>query len=231
MSNDDPSVVKYIITSDEYDRLKHFEVKCQELFEEIKSLKELQSNAQTGKGDYIVIDNDVKDFNSVTKIVPNNEKPLINFSVPLIKNDENDDFDEQSLIYLVPSEHKSNAKVLLEELKQRGNELTWNSSGIVFVNQVSIPNSNMFYLFPYLFFKNFPVKKVEGLFEVESKLREMGLTKYVLINNANQSSTDNTKGRGEQDLLAISDREQLGETFKWYFIGLEVKKSYFSFFF
>lgn len=212
MSNNDPSVVKYIITSDEYDRLKHFEVKCQELFEELKTLKESKSLKQVGKGDYYVVDSGTEDT-PVLKVVPNNDSPLINFSVPLIKNDENDDFDEQSLLHLVPADHKNSASLLLNELKRRGNELTWNSSGIIFIDQVSIPNSNIFFLFPYLFYRHFPTKKIEGLLELQSKLKEMGLGKYFLLNTESDQKNE-LHGRGEINLQMKS--------VNWYFLGLKV---------
>ncbi len=219
MSNEDPSVIKYIITSDEYDRLKHFEVKCQELFEEIRKLKELSSKSQTGKGDYFVVTESKDEKTPVLNIVPNSDEQLINFSVPLIKNDDNDDFDEESLLYLVPQEHKNKAHMLLSELKSRGNELTWNSSGIVFINQIAIPNTNIFYLFPYLFQKHLPKKKIEGFTEVQGKLINMGLSNYLEKNENMNSLSINPNNFTGNGLDSMKQSETVVVSNHWYFIG------------
>ena len=223
MSHDDPSVVKYIITSDEYERLKHFEVKCQELFEEIKQIK--SNSNQVGKGDYYVINNDSSSETPALKVLPNEDHPLINFSVPLIKNDENDNFDEESLLHLVPSQHVNNARALLNALKQRGNELTWNTFGIVFIDLVAIPNSDVYFLFPYLFHKKFPVKKIDGLVEVFTKLKDMGLERYFILNQDQKSEPplDNLTGNGVTTTIKADVDEMVESTeseMPWYYIGL-----------
>ena len=67
-----------------------------------------------------------------------------------------------------------------------GNELTWSSTGIIYVDETSIPNSNIFELFPYLF----RAKRPKGLIGFEDfcdKIVEMGLVRlcctYVLTDH------------------------------------------------
>lgn len=75
----------------------------------------------------------------------------------------------------IPKGQKQAAKKLLFELNQRPNELTWNSDGVIFIDQVSVPGSNMFTLFPLLFKKQKP-KNIHGLDDFEKKIDQMQLS-------------------------------------------------------
>ena len=90
--------------------------------------------------------------------------------------------DEKQLLLLVPKGLKKNALHLLQEFDKRGNELTWNSSGTIFIDQVAIPGSNLFTLFPFLF-KLRRSEKLIGLSDLIQKIDDMGLSSYIVNKN------------------------------------------------
>ena len=122
--------------------------------------------------------------------------------------------DEKQLLLLVPKGLKKNAQHLLAEFDQRGNELTWNSSGTIFVDQVAVPGSNMFTLFPLLF-KVRRSEKLIGLNDLINKINDMGLSSYIVHEHSlkrktihnNQESQKKIKGEGQSD------------EFPWYYLG------------
>ena len=81
---------------------------------------------------------------------------------------------ENRLLLFIPKGEKKRAKQLLSEFDQRPNELTWNSEGIIFVDQVSIPLSNIYTFFPLLFKKKQP-KNMPGFEDFVAKIKQMGL--------------------------------------------------------
>jgi hypothetical protein len=86
-------------------------------------------------------------------ILPSAAPAEITYDNQITAGDENDCFDEEKLLKLVPSEYKEKAESLLNEFDLRGNELTWNPSGIIFIDQVAIPNSNIFEILPLVYKK------------------------------------------------------------------------------
>ncbi len=116
------------------------------------------------------------------------------------------------MLKLIPKGNKKPAKLLLNEFNARGNELTWNSNGTLFINQVSIPGSNMYFLFPLLFKKK-RSSDLPGLVQLISKINDMGLGDF--INNTqlkkNQSSFS-TRNVSEKDNPSINET-------KWWYIG------------
>ncbi len=112
---------------------------------------------------------------------------------------------------LVPKGFKKNAQHLLEEFDKRGNELTWNSSGTIFIDQVSVPGSNLFTLFPLLF-KLRRSEQLVGLKDLIQKINDMGLSSYIVNQNNVKKKVKNhkeidKKGHGESD------------DFPWYYLG------------
>ena len=55
-----------------------------------------------------------------------------------------------------------------------GNEVTWSSSGIIYIDGSSLPNSNIFDLFLYIFRAKKP-KNLVGFSDFCDKIIEMGL--------------------------------------------------------
>ena len=79
------------------------------------------------------------------------------------------------MLRFVPSRFQLQAKILLEQFNSLGTELNWNSDGVIFIDQVSVPGSNMFTLFPLLFKKQKP-KNIQGLDDFEKKIEQMQLS-------------------------------------------------------
>jgi hypothetical protein len=98
-----------------------------------------------------------------------------------MKTDENDVFDEKRLLNGVPLKSKNDAKILINNFDQRGNELTWNSNGVVFIDQVAIPKSNIYEIFPLLYRSRKNFKAIPGLLETVNKIELMGLSSYIKI--------------------------------------------------
>lgn len=82
-----------------------------------------------------------------------------------------------------------------------GNELTWSSSGTIFIDGISIPDSNIFQLFPYLFRAKRP-KDLIGFDDFTNKIIEMGLNDFIYkkpktyqakVNPTTTSKSDQTK--------------------------------------
>lgn len=115
-----------------------------------------------------------------TEDVPN--KSNIVYPNAILKDDLNDNFDETQLLELVPKPYRLKAKSLLQKFDARADELTWNSSGIVFIDQVSIPNSNFYVIFPLLF-KRKKSNNVIGFNDVALKIKIMGLEDFILTKN------------------------------------------------
>lgn len=114
---------------------------------------------------------------------------------------------------LIPKGNKKAAKILLSEFNARGNELTWDSNGTLFIDQVSIPGSNMYFLFPILFKKK-RSSHLPGLQQLISKINDMGLSDF--INNSQMQMTHNafsSRNLPEKDAVPINETE------KWWYLG------------
>jgi len=136
---------------------------------------------------------------SITDVLPEDTAPPPHFNNRLCENDLNDSFDENQLLRFVPKRFKEKGKVLLQLFDERPDELTWDSSGIIYVDQTSIPNSNIFTLFPYLFRRKIPKDVINAGFPdflkkiVEMKLEHLVNCNTVSILRSNQSSTESVK--------------------------------------
>lgn len=122
----------------------------------------------------------------IAEVSPNTTAPEYSFSSPIQKDDLNDIFDEEQLISLISKPNREKAKQLLQIFNERSNELTWNSSGTIFIDQVSIPNTNIFVLFPLLFKKSKP-KNINGLNALIQKINDMGLGDYIYSKRSKKS--------------------------------------------
>jgi hypothetical protein len=80
---------------------------------------------------------------------------------------------------MVLPRYRRQAQTLLQQFNQRGNELTWNSDGVIFIDQTSIPESNIFQLFPYLFKMKHP-KDMAGFDDFQQKIHDMGLDHLIV---------------------------------------------------
>jgi hypothetical protein len=80
---------------------------------------------------------------------------------------------------MVPQRHRQQAQILLQQFDKRGNELTWNSDGIIYIDQISLPQSNIFLLFPYLFKMKHP-KDLPAFEDFRKKIHDMGLDHLIV---------------------------------------------------
>ena len=80
---------------------------------------------------------------------------------------------------MVLPKYRRQAATLLHQFDTRGNELTWNSNGTIFIDQTSIPNSDIYVLFPYLFKQKHP-KHLSGFDDFINKIKDMGLDHLIL---------------------------------------------------
>jgi hypothetical protein len=100
---------------------------------------------------------------------------------------------------------------LLQQFDKRGNELTWNSDGIIFIDQVSIPNSDIYILFPYLFKRKHP-KNLAGFQDFVKKICDMGLG-HLIVSGIDRM----TKNKSLQSLSTDQSGQGLSEN--WWYIG------------
>ena len=120
-----------------------------------------------------------------SEVLEANTFPPIHFNTEVFQNDLNTQFDQKVLLQTVPEKFKSQAKSLLEVFDDRSNEFTWDRMGNIYVDQVSIPNANMFKIFPKLFQKSQP-KRLSGLQDVKNKIKSMGLN-YLILSGTNST--------------------------------------------
>lgn len=225
-----PVLKKILLDFSEYERLKHIESEYLKLqhsnsfqgqigkgVDEIDPL--INASNQSGFG----LTNESGTESSSSSIVPAaatlepkiKEYPPTNFDVKLVKDDLNDVFDEQKLLALVPNSHKKSAKILLTQFDKRGEELTWNSTGTIFINQISIPGSNIYVLFPLLFKKQY--KKIQGFDEFVQKINDMGLNDLIVVKAKYKSYEPNDIVK--QTLIGGANAKSDSIAVPWWYIG------------
>jgi hypothetical protein len=83
-SDEDPLLVKFLITSLEFEKLKYYESKYHALTKEVENLK--SQITHLGLGNFVVVQNNSDQIETrPLKEVESTAKPLINYSVPLKK--------------------------------------------------------------------------------------------------------------------------------------------------
>lgn len=129
------------------------------------------------------------------------------------KSDLSNHFEDESLLKLIPNKFKERAKSLLIQLQKHPSDITWTSNGTIFLGQNSLPNSNIFDLFPKLF-KPLPhPEKTIYLLEIATTIATLGLGKYI-----NQKLIS-----GLTRKVPLKNSEQLktkiNSTKHWYYLG------------
>ena len=141
----------------------------------------------------------------VTTDIPNTTPPS-HFSNPLFQNDMNDAFDENALLKKVPKLFKKKASLLLKAFDERANEITWDASGNIYLDEQVLPNANIFQLFPYLFRKKSP-KHLQGISDLVQKLNTMGLS-HLINCNVEKFKVPSKPSSGEGE-----------STMNWWYLG------------
>lgn len=106
--------------------------------------------------------------------------PINQPNVVIVKDDENTLFNENNLLKTVSKPHVKKAQILLNAINQRSSELSWNLDGTIIINQIPIPNSNIFEIFRYLFLRNKKINAVGFIYLVD-KIQLMGLTHLITV--------------------------------------------------
>ena len=118
--------------------------------------------------------------------------------------------DVERLLKLAPAKYRSQAAALIRQFQNRGNELTWNSDSVIFIDKVSIPQSNIFALFPYLFKHKHP-KTLNGFQDFVQKIREMQL-QHLIVTKTGQSISP-------QVSTQVSNADLSRNSQNWWYLG------------
>jgi hypothetical protein len=150
-------------------------------------------------------------IDEVTSIKPSHLEKLQHYDVPLHKNDDNDSFDEEELLRHVPESQRLKAKVLINYFNKNPEQITWNSSGVIFIDQVSIPNSNIFQIFHCLFDPKCSSGSKAGLDELVYKLKSLHLDHLISFEAKKDSPRDSSNASNTNN----SNNDEL----PWWFLG------------
>ena len=102
-------------------------------------------------------------------------RPQLSFSIAHPKDDLNDKFDENHLLKTIQPKFRRQAQILLKEFDKRPNQITWTTDGTLLIDQISIPQSNIFVIFPLLFKSVRTAIKLPGYQDLVLKIHEIGL--------------------------------------------------------
>lgn len=115
---------------------------------------------------------------NVSTLATPNSTPALKFDHVLQQQRTNDKFDQKRLLRFVPTNFKEKARQLLEKIDENPEQLTFSSDGIIYVNKISIPDSDIFLWFPFLFKARHP-KNLEGFEDFYNQIHELGLTHLI----------------------------------------------------
>lgn len=110
----------------------------------------------------------------LVEVQPSTSNPGSIPQFPIAKNQEHDNFDKSFLLKLISRRQRSAAKKVLDVIELKPQELNFDSSGSVFIDQTSIPQANFHVIFPLLFKKG-QFSKIPGYEEVCLKLKDLGV--------------------------------------------------------
>lgn len=138
----------------------------------LKQLQTLLTNSnsetkQTGTGFEDLLPNKIDHVDLDITPLPASEN-IIEKSIP------HDDFDTKKLINLVPLPFHKKAQLLLQKINEFPLDITYNTAGDLFINSQSIPNANIYEIFPNLYKKR-SKKHIPGFEEMVNKLAELNL--------------------------------------------------------
>jgi hypothetical protein len=134
-------------------------------------------------------------------------------SVVIQKSRQSDNVFDKGLLESVPPAFLQRAEKLLKALSDNVNELSWDKQGVIFIDQKSLPDSDIKSLFPKLFRKVSHPDKIMYLNEVSSKIASLGLGS--LINRRLTAGLSRTKPVLNQNEL----REKIVGLKNWWYIG------------
>jgi len=129
------------------------------------------------------------------------------------RSGQSDNTLDKFLLKNVPTQYLQHAKKLLNELHKNVHAISWDQTGIICIDKIILPNSNIKILFPKLLKKVLNSYKVKYLNEVSSKIATLGLGS--LINQNLTYGLIRTKSISNHlELLAKISAQN-----KWWYIG------------
>lgn len=140
------------------------------------------------------------------------QQNLSTFDVSIKKDEDHSVFDNNQLLSMIPNKSIKSAKQLLFKLLEQPNEITWNGSGMLFINGISIPKSNFFLIFRKLFVQS--KSKLPGFDEFLNKLNELGLNNYVKPKI--ETDTSQTLIESSNSVLPVLEEQS---NVQWWYIG------------
>ena len=174
--------------------------------EKLSEIKNILQNNQIGSGSSDLSPapvNYVKNDN----IPPTFDPEDVKKSVP------HDSYDKEELIKSVQPVFQSKARDLLNALDENPLEINFSTKGEIFINNNSIPNANIFKIFPELFVKK-SVKPLPGMSEIVTKIASLGLGHFI-----NRGITKGLK-RSKNSSHNFEDlHQQIKKMKSWWFIG------------
>ena len=167
------------------------------------------SNTQSGEG--------LHTLNSDTLIPEREEHPLVQTPFPVTpiiqhKSREHDQFDHAAVIQKLPKLYQERAKKLLEVFDLNEDQLTYNETGILFINGVAIIGSNFFQMLPHLFGAK-PKRVLPGFNQLVTQICSMGYGKLIngsLVRGLHRSKPIPNTPEIMKELKSIRD---------WFYIG------------
>jgi hypothetical protein len=202
--------------SDVLSELKEHMLKCvKDTVNEV--LKERLPSTFTGAGNIASQTVPVPVSNDLAPHVPE-PAPLLNQQrlsglTDYQKSDQNSVQETDLLLQKVPLKFRTKAAKLLEAIDHNATVITWNDNGVLFLDNDSIPHSNMFVLLPELYKKR-PKRDLPGFIELVQKLAALGLGDLI----------DKSILRGMLRAKPIENHKELYDYIhqkpnKWYYIG------------
>jgi hypothetical protein len=134
-------------------------------------------------------------------------------SVVIKKSRLSNDAYDKSLLESVPTLFLPRAEKLLNELKGNENDICWDINGVIYIDQQSLPDSNIKLLFPKLFRKTANPEKIMYLNDVASKISSLGLGS--LINRRLTAGLNRPKPLPNHKEI----HEKMAGLKNWWFLG------------
>jgi hypothetical protein len=134
-------------------------------------------------------------------------------ALTIVKSKLNSDSANKELLRNIPEGYLTRAEKLLNALKEHTNDLTWDSAGVVFIDQKSLPESDINFLFPRLFRKVSNPDKIIHLGEIATKIASLGLGS--LINRNLTAGTNRSKPMANHNDM----KDKITKLKRWWYLG------------
>lgn len=145
-------------------------------------------------------------------------EPPVNYDNTITKTDLNDKADERKVLHCVPKKYWPNAIRLLRAFDEKSEQLTYDCSGTIYVDQVAIPGSNIFLFMPLLFKKKHPT--LPGFADFVAKITDMGLDHFMTYRLKEVKLVSKSTPISESTASAsTSSADSMASNDNWWYIG------------